>query len=72
MTIVLYSTEYCGKCKILKQKLQKAGIKYESCTDELIMDSKNIKVIPVLEVDNKLMEYAEANTWINERIQNGN
>ena len=51
--------------KILKDKLKKAGISYETCRDENIMGQKNISNLPTLEVDGILYSFKEAVDWIN-------
>jgi len=57
----------CPKCNILEEKLDAKNIKYEKCEDKDIMISKNINKLPVLEIDNKLLEFIDANNWINEQ-----
>ena len=57
----------CPKCNILEEKLDAKNIKYEKCEDKDIMISKNINKLPVLEIDNKLLEFIDANKWINEQ-----
>ena len=67
MTIILYSSETCGKCKVLKTKLNNKDIKFETVTDVEIMMKKNIDLLPVLEVDGKMMQFEEANEWVNKQ-----
>lgn len=66
---VLYSTG-CPKCKVLKMKLEQKGIKYEenNSVDEMI--ALGMMSAPALSVDGKLMDFKEANDWIN--TQGGN
>ena len=65
-TVILYSTG-CPKCNILKSKLSSAGIVYTENNNVEIMLSKGIDTVPVLEVDDKLLSFAEANDWIKNR-----
>lgn len=70
MKITLYKTTTCPKCKILKQKLDLSGLDYEECFDKEKMIELKISKVPVLDVDENKMEFAKANAWINERINN--
>ena len=65
--IIMYST-HCPKCLILEKKLNEAGIDYRVCENQEIMKKKGFDFMPVLEVDEKVMNYAEAVKWVNERI----
>lgn len=62
--IVLYST-HCPKCKVLEAKLQQKNIKYTEVTDMDVMQSKGFMSVPILEVNNKAMNFKDANNWIN-------
>lgn len=64
--IVLYSNG-CPKCNVLKSKLDEKNIKYEICSDIDIMFGKGFKSVPMLEVDNKIMNYIESLNWIKEQ-----
>ena len=67
MRVVLYSN-HCPKCNVLTQKLKNAGINFDEINDIDIMISKGFMSMPMLEVDDKVMNFIEANTWINERV----
>lgn len=64
--VTLYSTG-CPKCKILETKLNKKNIKYQEFTDVNKMLDMGIKSVPYLEVDGKLMNFTEANDWVNKQ-----
>lgn len=64
--ITLYSTG-CPKCKILEAKLNKKNIEYQEFTDVNKMLDMGIKSVPYLEVDGKLMNFTEANDWVNKQ-----
>ena len=66
MKITLYST-HCPKCLVLEEKLEDKNIDYELVTDVDEMVKKGFQSAPVLEVDGKLMDFSEANKWVNER-----
>lgn len=64
--IILYSSG-CPKCKILESKLNQKEIKYEHITDIEIMLEKGFLSMPMLQVGETIMNFTQANTWINER-----
>lgn len=64
--IVLYSTG-CPRCKILKKKLDQKGISYQENTSVDEMLALGIMQVPVLKVEDRLLEFAEANNWVNEQ-----
>ena len=63
--VKLYSTG-CPKCKIIKTKLDKANIEYEIISDMNIMLNKGFKSVPMLEVDNKVLNFNEIVSWLSE------
>lgn len=66
MNAILYSTG-CPKCNILKKKLAEKNIEYAENNDINVMALMGIDQVPVLSVDGKLLNFVEANKWINER-----
>ena len=62
--IKLYTTG-CPKCKVLKKKLDEKGLSYIECTDTDEMVSKGIMSVPVLEVEERLLQFSEAVEWAN-------
>lgn len=64
MNIVLYST-HCPRCTVLEKKLEAKGIKFEVETSVDDMLALGITQVPMLRVDGKLLNFAEANTWVN-------
>ena len=65
MSIILYTT-HCPKCLVLEKKLASKNIEFEEITDNELMLKKGFTMVPVLEVDGKIMDFKEANTWIND------
>jgi glutaredoxin len=61
----LYSTG-CPKCKILKKKLDDAGISYEENNSTEDMIRLGIEQVPVLCTDETLLSFGEAVKWIKE------
>lgn len=61
--IIFYST-HCPKCSILEKKLKQANIEYTENNDVDTMVAKGMTSAPSLEVDGKLMSFAESIEWI--------
>jgi len=59
-------------CKILTQKLKNTNIQFEEINDIDLMISKGFTSMPMLKVDNKIMNMQQAIKWINEREGNNN
>lgn len=57
----VYSSSACPKCKVLKMKLDKAGIKYEVCEDMEEMKARGIKGIPTMDLDGELLPFSKEN-----------
>ena len=64
--VILYE-HGCPKCKILKMKLDKSGIEYETVNDVETMKEKGFKEAPKLEVDGVVYGFKEAVDWIKEQ-----
>lgn len=66
MRVTLYTT-HCPKCKVLEKKLNSKNINYNEVTDTNIMISKGFTSTPMFEVDGTIMDFSEANKWVNEQ-----
>ena len=66
MEIILYST-HCPRCTVLEAKLKAHNIQYTEVNDVDKMTVLGICSVPVLSVDNKLMNFTEALTWIKQQ-----
>ena len=62
----LFSTG-CPKCTILKKKLAQKGIEYAEVNDIQQMLDMGLQSVPWLEVDGQMMDFNQANKWINEQ-----
>ena len=62
----LFSTG-CPKCTILKKKLSQKGIEYTEVNDTQQMLDMGLKSVPWLEVDGQMMNFEQANKWINKQ-----
>lgn len=66
MEIILYTT-HCPRCTVLEKKLQQKGIKYTENTNLEDMLYRDIKTVPVLQVNGVLMDFSKAIKWVNEQ-----
>ena len=64
--IILYTID-CPKCKVLERKLEEKNIQYEVCKDTNIMTEKGYMYLPILEIDDKVLNFKEAVDWIKEQ-----
>lgn len=63
---ILYSTG-CPKCEVLKKKLAEKGVRYteNNSVDEML--KLGIEVVPVLKVNDRLLDFKEAVDWVNKQ-----
>ena len=63
---VKFYTQGCPKCKVLKAKLDQAGVEYELVDDFSIEElrSRGVMSLPILEVDGNLMKFSMQFTWL--------
>ena len=64
MQVILYTT-HCPKCVVLEKKLVQKNIEYDVITDKQVIINKGYLTAPLLEVNGKIMEFKEANDWVN-------
>ena len=64
--IILYTT-HCPKCNILKAKLDEKNISYIEYDNVEFMKDMGITTVPVLNVNNKLLEFKSAVDWVNQQ-----
>ena len=61
--VILYE-HGCPNCRVLKMKLDKSGIEYETVNDVEVMKTKGFQSAPKLEVDGTVMDFKEAIEWL--------
>lgn len=59
----LFST-HCPKCKVLERKLQEKNIPYTEISDVAEIEKTGFKTVPLLKVDDKILEFSEAIKWV--------
>jgi glutaredoxin-related protein len=64
--ITLYST-HCPRCRVLETKLTQKNIEFNVVTDVNKMESLGIQSVPILEVDDKLLNFTDAVAWVNKQ-----
>lgn len=64
--VILYSNN-CPKCQVLKSKLKSKNIEFEenNSVDEML--SLGITQVPYLMVNGRLLNFKDANEWINNK-----
>lgn len=63
--ITIYTIANCPKCKMLKAKMDKKGIKYEECSDTDLMICLGLFELPVLKIDETFIHgIKEQNNWV--------
>lgn len=61
--IILYTTG-CPKCRVLRQKLENAGIEFVMNTDVEEMQALGFTTVPMLKIGDNILNFAEAVKWI--------
>jgi glutaredoxin len=62
--ITLYST-HCPRCKVLETKLSQKGIEFKIVENIEEMEKLGIQSVPMLKIDDNIMNFTEAIAWIN-------
>lgn len=63
--VVLFSTG-CPKCKVLESKLRSKRVNFKKNVDTDAMRKMGLESVPVLQVKDRLLNFVEANKWVNE------
>lgn len=59
-------TTHCPRCSVLQKKLDAAGIEYEEITDIETIQSYGVDAVPVLVIDNEILDFTAAVKWVND------
>lgn len=62
--IILYTSDTCKRCDIIKMFLKEYNISYTEITDKQIMIDKEIEAVPVLECEGKFIRYECILEWL--------
>ena len=74
MKVTLYTT-HCPKCSVLEQKLNLASIPFDTIEGQAAIDdmmAAGFMSAPMLQVDDKCMDFSEAVKWVNANDQSAN
>ena len=64
--VILYSNG-CPKCKVIKMKLEEKAVNFIETSDEQKVASMGYQTFPILQVNETIMDFKDANDWINRR-----
>lgn len=64
---VIFHTTGCPKCRVLKMKLDKAGVRYEVNEDVDAMRALGMMSAPALSVNGELLNFAAACKWADDQ-----
>lgn len=66
--IIIYTSETCPRCKILKKKMTDKNIPFvEEGNNYSTILELGMTELPVLQMDNTFMDYPTANNWVNSK-----
>ena len=66
-SVILYSNG-CHKCKVLKNLLNMLKVKYAEITEIEEIEERRYIPMPILEVDDNIMNFPQAIKWIKGQI----
>ena len=64
---VIFYTNHCPCCEVLKAKLVEANISFKIMSDTDTMLKMGLTHLPMLSVDGNMMNYPAALAWLRER-----
>ena len=64
MNIILY-TIHCPACNVLRKKLEAAKLPFTIVDDLAVLEEKNMRQFPILEVDGNFYSYGDAVKFVN-------
>lgn len=65
--ITIYTMDGCPKCMILKEKLYSKHLSFTECKNIEEMKELGIATVPVLKVNDKYLDFKDANNYINQQ-----
>lgn len=54
--IILYTSDTCHRCKIVKELFAIHSVEYEEVTDKDLILSMDVESVPVIEVENQIID----------------
>ena len=65
--MIVYTSPTCGRCKVLKKKLEDNNIPFTESTDIVPLINKGIQQLPVVDIDGTLYTMSQINTMLNNK-----
>jgi glutaredoxin len=62
--IILYSTDTCHRCKMVKQILNIHNVQYVEVTDIDLMKNKCFNEVPMMEINDRTLDYGHIVAWL--------
>ena len=62
--IILYTT-HCPRCEVLMKKLQDKNLNFDIVDDLEKIKEKGITIVPMLEINDNILNFKGAVDWIN-------
>jgi glutaredoxin len=63
--VILYTSDTCHRCKMVKKMLHIHSVEYTEVTDKDYMLELDIEEVPAIEVDNKIIDnYVSVLAWL--------
>ena len=70
MGVIMYGTATCGKCHVLRSKLEAANIDFQYI-DDIPTIKASVPVgwlsLPILNVDGQFYQFSDAIQWVNQK-----
>ena len=63
--MTLYTKDDCPRCDMIKAKLKAKNVEFVEVKDESIIEGLGIDFLPVLQIDDELLDLGKANDFIN-------
>jgi len=64
MNVTIYST-HCPQCNMLERMLTAKNVQFNTVVGKEAIIERGYKTAPILDVDGKIMSFAEAVRWVN-------
>ena len=63
--IILYTSDICERCKIVKKMLDAHSVDYDEITDRQIILSQDFESVPVIQIGDKIIDnYVNVLSWL--------
>lgn len=62
--IILYTSDGCKRCDIIKMFLHSCNVPYREVTDKQIMLEKEFESVPMLECGDQVVQYESILQWL--------